>query len=199
MQTDGTFFVRSAGSPAQDLFAKALAGAGNDNDSATIYRFTETDGLQPWVTPRTSQLLTVYDGSFNGFVPFQAGINGVEVMGDDLIHSIHSNRGTTDYLSQMLSYTVETGISFAELHRITGAASDPTGPDAVIADIGRAEIENGNPDGIVHVADNLNHRAGDPEYLSNPFGLVPDGDKVFVVDSGGNTLYRIRQTGTSSS
>ena len=195
VQPDGSFFVGSAGSPAQDLFAEGAAGPGSDSDSSTIYRYTQADGLRPWVTPRTSQLLTVFDASFNGFVPYQAGVNGVEVAGGDLVYTIHSNRGTSNYVERMRSYTADTGISFSEVRRIAGGATDPNGAETVVADMGRAEIENNNPDGVLHAADNLGHKAGDPEYLSNPFGLVPDGDKLFVVDPGANTLYRVRQNG----
>ena len=56
---DGSFFVGSAGSPFDDLFGEAVTGT--DVDSSTIFRYTTQGGLQPWVTRRPSQLITVFD------------------------------------------------------------------------------------------------------------------------------------------
>jgi len=190
---DGSFFVGSAGSPFDDLFGEAVTGT--DVDSSTIFRYTTRGGLQPWVTRRPSQLITVFDPTFGGLVPFQAGINGVEVVGGDLVYSLAYNRGTTNYVERMRSFTVETGITFAEVRRIAGGVADPQGPETVIANLGRAEIEKNNPDGVVFPVDNLTHRAGDPEYESNPFGLLPQGDKLLVADAAGNDLYRIHGNG----
>lgn len=195
VQADGSFFVGSAGSPSNDLFGEAVAGTGTDIDSSTIFRYADDGGLQPWVTQRPSQLVTVFDATFGGLTPGQSGINGVEVMGGDLIYSLAYNAGTTNYVDRMRSYTVETGISFTEVRRISGGVSNPNGPETVIADMGLAELENNNPDGITFDVANLSHQVGDPEFASQPFGLLPQGNKVLVVDAAGNDLYGINQNG----
>ncbi len=137
----------------------------------------------------------MFDATFGTFVPFQAGINGVEVMNGDLVYSVAYNQGTTNYVDRMRSFTAETGITFAEVRRIDGGASDADGPEETIADLARAELDFHNPDGIVFPVDNLTHKAGDPEFETNPFGLLPRGDDLLVADAAGNTLYRIRQNG----
>lgn len=195
VQPDGSFFVGSAGSPVEDLFGEAVSGTGTDIDSSTIFKFTATEGFQPWVTRRPSQLITVFDATFGGLVPFQAGINGVEVMDGDLVYSVAYNRGTTNYVDRMRSFTAETGITFAEVRRIAGGANDANGPETTIADLARAELDFNNPDGVVFPVDNLTHKAGDPEFETNPFGLLPRGDELLVADAAGNTLYRIRRNG----
>src|SRR5262249_15990374 len=152
------------------------------------FRYTETGGLEPWVTHRPSRLITVINPNIGGLVPYQSGINGVEVMGGDLIYSLSYNRGTTNYVERMRSFTVETGISFGEVRRIAGGVSKPDGPESVIADLGRAELEHSNPDGFLFPFDNLDHKAGDAEFATNPYGLLPRGNQVFVVDAAGNDL-----------
>jgi hypothetical protein len=47
VQADGSFFLASAGSPLEDLFAEAVLGTGTDVDSSTIFRYTSTSNLQP--------------------------------------------------------------------------------------------------------------------------------------------------------
>jgi hypothetical protein len=194
VQIDGSFFLGSAGSPIEDLFGEAVSGTVTDIDSSTIFKYT-AEGLQRWVTRRPSQLITVFDATFGGLVPFQAGINGVEVTNGDLVYSVAYNRGTTNYVDRMRSFTAETGISFAEVRRIAGGVSDPDGPETTIADLARAELDFNNPDGVVFPVDNLTHKAGDPEFETNPFGLLPRGDDVLAADAAGNTLYRIRRDG----
>lgn len=190
---DGSFFVGSAGSPSNDLFGEAVAGV--DINSSTIFRYTDADGLQSWVSAKPSQLITLFDATFSSFVPFQTGINGVEVMGRDLVYSLAYNAGATNYVDRMRSYTAETGQTFSEVRRIAGGAANPNGPETVIANLARAEIDNNNPDGVLHQVDNLTHRAGDPEYGTNPFGLLPLGNKVLALDAAGNDLYRIHENG----
>lgn len=128
---DGSFFVGSAGSPSNDLFGEAVAGV--DINSSTIFRYTGAGGLQPWVSAKPSQLITLFDATFSSFVPFQTGINGVEVMGRDLVYSLSYNAGATNYVDRMRSYTAETGLTFSEVRRIAGGAANPNGPETVIA------------------------------------------------------------------
>jgi hypothetical protein len=196
IQNDGSFFIGSAGNPFNDLFAEAIVGPGSDIDNSTIYKYTNTTGLQPWITQKPSQLLVVVDPVFGGPTPFQAGINGVEVRGDDLFYTITYNSGTTDYVSRMRGYTVDSGFSFGELHKISGGVTNPVGQDIMIADVAAQEIANGNPDNVTFLTpDPFGHQVGDPALGTNPYGLLPLNNKTYVVDVAANDLYQVKNNG----
>jgi hypothetical protein len=194
IQAGGSFFVGSAGSPTDDLFQEAVTG--KDSDSSTIYRYTDADGLKPWIGKKPSQLITEGDPTLGFLVPYQGGINGVAVDGNDLVYSLSYNRGASNYVDRMRSYTVETGLSFGEVRRVRGGATDPNGPETIIADLGRAEVENDNPDGALIAFKNLTHNVGDPEFETNPYGVLSHGNRLYAVDAAANDLYRINPDGS---
>lgn len=195
IQPDGTFFVGVAGNAQTDLIGELLSD--QDTDSSAIYRYREGHGLEPWITGKPSQFMMAFDVSSLGFVPYQAGINGVEILGGDLYYTTLYNQGPASYEKRSRSSTADTGISFGEVRVVIGGATDPTGRDRLLADLGQAEIRLGNPDGVLYpVADGFGHQAGEPVYAMNPYGLLPRGSSIWVADSAGNDLFRInRQTG----
>jgi hypothetical protein len=93
------------------------------------------------------------------------GINGVEPQNGDLYYTTLYNKGPTSYEQRSRSDTADTGISFGELRRIVGGVTNPNGQDEKLADLGQAEINLHNPDGVVYpVADGFGHQPGDPVY-----------------------------------
>ena len=192
IQPDGTFFVGTAGNAQRDLMGELVSD--QDTDTSAIYRYAEASGLQPWIGGKPSQFMMAFDVSSRSHVPYQAGINGVEVLGDDLYYTILYNRGPASYEKRSRSETADTGISFGEVRKIVGGAVDRSGPDLLLADLGKAEIDLKNPDGVVYpVSDGLGHRAGDPVYAMNPYGLLPRGGSLWVADAAANDLFRIDQ------
>lgn len=196
IKNNGDFFVTSAGDPFNDLFAEAIVGTGTNIDSSSIYKWTNSGGLQPWIIQKPSQLLVVFDPVFGGPTPFQAGINGVEIQGNDLYYTVTYNAGTTNYVDRMRSYTVETGISFGELRKVSNGVQNPAGTDTLLADVAAQEIINGNPDGVVYeTPDPFGHQVGEPLYGTNPYGLLPRNNKTFVVDVASNDIYKVKNNG----
>ena len=192
IQPDGTFFVGTAGNAQTDLIGELISD--RDTDSSAIYRYTETRGLQSWIGGKPSQFIMAFDVSSRGYVPYQAGINGVEILGDDLYYTILYNRGPANYEKRSRSDTADTGISFGEVRKVIGGAANRSGQDVLLADLGKAEIDLGNPDGVVYpVADGFGHHAGDPVYAMNPYGLLPRGSSIWVADAAANDLFRIDQ------
>lgn len=192
IRPDGTFFVGTAGNSQADLMGELISN--QDTDTSTIYRYTEAGGLRPWITQRPSQFLMAFDVGSLIYVPFQAGINGVELLGDDLYYTILYNKGPASYEKRSRSDTADTGISFGEVRKVVGGVSNPSGPDLLLADLGRAEIAYGNPDGVVYpVADGFGHHPGEPVYAMNPYGLLPRGSSIWVADAAGNDLFKIHK------
>ena len=191
---DGTFFVGGAGNARRDLEGELITRV--DTDTAAIHRYTESTGLEPWITRAPSQLMVLFDVSSRAHQTFQAGINGVEIQGDDLYYTTLYNAGPADYEERARSFTAETGLTFGELHRVSGGALDPAGPDTVVADFARAELALDNPDGVTFpVADALGHQAGDPVYAINPYGLLPRPNGIYVADAAANDLFRVERNG----
>jgi hypothetical protein len=189
IRADGTFFVGTSGNAQSDLINELITN--QDSDSSTIYRYTEAGGLAPWVTQKPSQFILAFDVSSRSYVPIQVGINGVEPQGGDLYYTILYNKGPASYEQRSRSDTADTGISFGELRRIVGGVTNPNGQDEKLADLGQAEINHHNPDGVVYpVADGFGHQPGDPVYAMNPYGLLLRDDKIFVADAAGNDLFR---------
>lgn len=195
IQPDGTFFVGTAGNAQTDLIGELISN--RDTDTSAIYRYTEARGLQPWIGGKPSQFLMAFDVSSRSYVPYQAGINGVEVLGNDLYYTILYNRGAANYEKRSRSDTADTGISFGEVRKIVGGAVDRAGQDVLLADLGKAELDLKNPDGVVYpVADGFGHHAGEPVYAMNPYGLLLGGGSIWVADAAANDLFRIdRATG----
>lgn len=192
IQPDGTFFVGTAGNAQTDLMGELISD--RDTDSSTIYRYTGAGGLQPWIGGKPSQFMMVFDVGSLSYLPYQAGINGVEILGGDLYYTILYNKGPASYEKRSRSDTADTGISFGEVRKVIGGAADPSGRDVLLADLGAAEIRLGNPDGVVYpVADGFGHHAGEPVYAMNPYGVLPRGDSVWVADAAANDLFRIDQ------
>ena len=192
IQPDGTFFVGTAGNAQTDLIGELISD--RDTDSSAIYRYTEARGLQPWIGGKPSQFMMAFDVSSRGYVPYQAGINGVEILGDDLYYTILYNRGPANYEKRSRSDTADTGISFGEVRKVIGGASNRSGQDVLLADLGKAELDLKNPDGVVYpVADGFGHHAGEPVYAMNPYGLLPRGSSIWVADAAANDLFRIDQ------
>lgn len=189
IRTDGTFFVGTSGNAQTDLINELITN--QDTDTSTIYRYTETTGLTPWVTQKPSHLIIAFDVSSRAYIPIQVGINGVEPQGGDLYYTILYNKGPASYEQRSRSDTADTGISFGELRRIVGGVTNPSGRDEKLADLGQAELDYNNPDGVVYpVADGFGHQPGDPVYAMNPYGLLPRDNSVFVADAAGNDLFR---------
>lgn len=191
IQPDGTFFVGTAGNAQADLIGELISD--RDTDTSAIYRYTESGGLQPWIGGKPSQFMMAFDVSSRSYVPYQAGINGVEVLGPDLYYTILYNRGPADYEKRSRSETADTGISFGEVRKIVGGAVDRSGQDLLLADLGQAELDLENPDGVVYPADGSGHRAGKPVYAMNPYGLLPRADSIWVADAAANDLFQIDQ------
>lgn len=192
IQPDGTFFVGTAGNAQTDLFGELISD--RDTDSSAIYRYTQAGGLQPWIGGKPSQFLMAFDVNSLTYVPYQAGINGVEVLGRDLYYTTLYNKGPANYEKRSRSDTADTGISFGEVRKVIGGATNPSGRDVLLADLGQAEIRLGNPDGVVYpVADGFGHHAGEPVYAMNPYGLLPRGGSIWVADAAANDLFRIDQ------
>jgi hypothetical protein len=198
IRADGTFFVGTSGNAQTDLINELITN--QDTDTSTIYRYTEAAGLEPWITQKPSHLLIAFDVSSRAYIPIQAGINGVEPQGGDLYYTILYNKGPASYEARSRSDTSDTGISFGELRRIVGGVSNPSGRDEKLADLGQAEIDYNNPDGVVYpVADGFGHQPGEPVYAMNPYGLLPRDNMVFVADAAGNDLFRYnKDTGNLS-
>ncbi|HEX5715695.1 MAG TPA: ScyD/ScyE family protein [Thermoanaerobaculia bacterium] len=192
IQPDGTFFVGTAGNAQADLIGELISD--RDTDTSAIYRYTEARGLQPWIGGKPSQFMMAFDVSSRGYVPYQAGINGVEILGNDLYYTILYNRGTANYEKRSRSDTADTGISFGEVRKVIGGATTRSGQDVLLADLGKAELDLENPDGVLYpVADGFGHHAGEPVYAMNPYGLLPSGSSVWVADAAANDLFRIDQ------
>lgn len=192
IQPDGTFFVGTAGNAQSDLLGELISD--RDTDTSAIYRYTEARGLQPWIGGKPSQLMMAFDVSSLAYVPFQAGINGVEVQGGDLYYTILYNKGPANYEKRSRSDTADTGISFGEVRKVVGGAVDRSGQDLLLADLGQAELRLENPDGVLYpVADGFGHHAGEPVYAMNPYGLLPRGNSIWVADAAANDLFRIHQ------
>lgn len=192
IRPDGTFFVGTAGNSQADLMGELVSN--QDTDTSAIYRYTEAGGLKPWITQKPSQFLMAFDVSSRIYVPFQAGINGVEFLGDDLYYTILYNKGPASYEKRSRSDTADTGISFGEVRKVVRGANDPSGPDLLLADLGKAEIDFKNPDGVVYpVADGFGHHPGEPVYAMNPYGLLPRGNSIWVADAAANDLFRINK------
>lgn len=190
IRQDGTFFVGTAGNSQADLIGELISD--RDTDTSTIYRYTEAGGLKPWITQKPSQFVMAFDVSSRAYIPFQAGINGVETLGDDLYYTILYNKGPANYEKRSRSDTADTGISFGEVRKVIGGVSNPSGRDVLLADLGKAEIDYRNPDGVLYpVADGFGHHAGEPVYAMNPYGLLPRNNLVWVADAAGNDLFRI--------
>jgi hypothetical protein len=189
IRADGTFFVGTSGNAQTDLINELITN--QDTDTSTIYRYTEAAGLEPWITQKPSHLIIAFDVSSLAYIPIQVGINGVEPQGGDLYYTILYNKGPASYEQRSRSDTADTGISFGELRRIVGGVTNPSGPDQKLADLGQAEIDLNNPDGVVYpVADGFGHQPGDPVYAMNPYGLLPRDNSIFVADAAGNDLFR---------
>lgn len=192
IQPDGTFFVGTAGNAQTDLMGELISD--RDTDSSAIYRYTAAGGLKPWIGGKPSQFVMAFDVSSLSYVPYQAGINGVEVLGRDLYYTTLYNKGPASYEKRSRSDTADTGISFGEVRKVIGGATNPSGRDVLLADLGQAEIRLGNPDGVVYpVADGFGHHAGEPVYAMNPYGLLPRGGSIWVADAAANDLFRIDQ------
>ncbi|MFP5284675.1 MAG: ScyD/ScyE family protein, partial [Thermoanaerobaculia bacterium] len=192
IQPNGTFFVGTSGNAQTDLIGELISD--RDTDTSAIYRYTEARGLQPWIGGKPSQFMMAFDVSSRSYVPYQAGINGVEVLGNDLYYTILYNRGTANYEKRSRSDTADTGISFGEVRKIVGGAVSRSGPDLLLADLGKAELDLKNPDGVVYpVADGFGHHAGEPVYAMNPYGLLLGGGSIWVADAAANDLFRIDQ------
>jgi hypothetical protein len=191
---DGTFFVGGSGNAQTDLFGELLTRV--DSDSSTIYRYTETTGLEPWILHEPSQLMLLYDVGARSHQLYQAGINGVDVRDGDLYYTILYNAGPASYERRARSFTAETGVTFGELRVVRGGVHDPGGARDVLADLGAAELVFGNPDGVVFPEpDALGHQPGDPVYAINPYGVLPRGDGIWVADAAANDLFRIGYDG----
>jgi hypothetical protein len=189
IRADGTFFVGTSGNAQSDLINELITN--QDSDSSTIYRYTEAGGLASWVTQKPSQFILAFDVGSLSFVPIQVGINGVEPQGGDLYYTILYNKGPASYEQRSRSDTADTGISFGELRKIVGGVTNPNGQDVKLADLGQAELNYNNPDGVVYpVADGFGHQPGDPLYAMNPYGLLLRDNKIFVADAAGNDLFR---------
>ena len=192
IQPDGTFFVGTAGNAQTDLIGELISD--RDTDTSAIHRYTEARGLKPWIGGKPSQFMMAFDVSSLGYVPYQAGINGVEILGDDLYYTILYNRGTANYEKRSRSDTADTGISFGEVRKVIGGAVNRSGQDVLLADLGQAEIQLKNPDGVLYpIADGFGHHAGEPVYAMNPYGLLPRGSSIWVADAAANDLFRINQ------
>lgn len=192
VQPDGTFFVGTAGNAQTDLMGELISN--RDTDTSAIYRYTEARGLRPWIGGKPSQFMMAFDVSSRSYVPYQAGINGVEVLGDDLYYTILYNRGPANYEKRSRSDTADTGISFGEVRKVVGGALDRSGQDVLLADLGQAELDLQNPDGVLYpVPDGFGHHAGDPVLAMNPYGLLPLGNSIWVADAAANDLFRIDQ------
>lgn len=192
IQPDGTFFVGTSGNAQTDLIGELISD--RDTDSSAIYRYTEGRGLQPWIGGKPSQFLMAFDVSSRSYVPYMAGINGVEVLGDDLYYTILYNRGPANYEKRSRSDTADTGISFGEVRKVIGGATNRSGQDVLLADLGKAEIDLEKPDGVVYpVADGFGHHPGEPVYAMNPYGLLLGGNSIWVADAAANDLFRIDQ------
>lgn len=194
IQPDGTFFVGTAGNARQDLEGELIERV--DTDTSAIYRYTEGAGLEPWITRKPSQLMVLFDVSSRAHQTFQAGINGVEIEGNDLYYTTLYNAGRASYERRSRSFTAETGITFGALRKVSGGAIHADGPDTVVADLASAELDHGNPDGVTFpVADALGHQAGDPVYAINPYGLLPEPSGIYVADAAANDLFRVQPNG----
>jgi hypothetical protein len=192
IQPDGTFFVGTSGNAQTDLIGELISD--RDTDSSAIYRYTEARGLQPWIGGKPSQFMMAFDVSSRSYVPYMAGINGVEILGSDLYYTILYNRGPANYEKRSRSDTADTGISFGEVRKVIGGATNRSGQDVLLADLGKAEIDLKNPDGVVYpVADGFGHHPGEPVYAMNPYGLLPTGNSIWVADAAANDLFRIDQ------
>jgi hypothetical protein len=189
IRADGSFFVGTSGNAQTDLVNELITN--QDTDSSTIYRYTPAGGLAPWVTQKPSHLIIAFDVSSLAYIPIQVGINGVEPQGGDLYYTILYNKGPASYEQRSRSDTADTGISFGELRKIVGGVTNPNGQDVKLADLGQAELNYNNPDGVVYpVADGFGHQPGEPVYAMNPYGLLPRDNMIFVADAAGNDLFR---------
>ncbi len=198
VRADGTFFVGTSGNAQADLINELITN--QDSDSSTIYRYTPAGGLQPWVTRKPSQFILAFDVSSGSYIPIQVGINGVEPQNGDLYYTILYNKGPASYEARARSDTADTGISFGELRRIVNGVTNPNGLDEKLADLGQAEIDNNNPDGVVYVVpDGFGHQPGEPVLAMNPYGLLPRDNKIFVADAAGNDLFRYNKDTTNLS
>lgn len=194
VQADGTFFVGTSGNAQTDLVGELLSF--EDTDSSAVFRYTEATGLEPWLLNKPSQLITLFDIGSRQRQVYQAGINQVEVRGDDLFYSILYNAGPEDYETRSASFTAETGITFGEFRRVENGATDPDGEDTLVADIGAEEVARANPDGVVFPeADGLGHQAGDPVFATNPYGFTFRGNRAFIADAAANTIYSVKRNG----
>lgn len=190
IRPDGTFFIGTAGNAQTDLMGELVSF--RDTDTSAIYRYTQGRGLRPWIGGKPSQFMMAFDVSSLSFVPFQAGINGVELQGDDLYYTILYNKGPASYEKRTRSDTADTGISFGEVRKVIGGVTDRSGADVLLADLGQAEIDLKNPDGVVYpIADGFGHQPGEPLYAMNPYGLLPRGSSLWVADAAGNDLFRV--------
>jgi hypothetical protein len=141
------------------------------------------------------------------FIPLCAGQNGSVI-------KIAADGTKTDFLSDLTSIAlVPSGEQAAgpadfkfdskgNAYLLTGVAGDPTKRDPVLKapDLGKLFKVDMVTRALTELADIANYEAkfnpDGTDLISNPYALAIKGDDAFVVDGGGNTIYKVALDGS---
>ncbi len=141
------------------------------------------------------------------FIPLCAGANGSVI-------KIAADGSKTDFLSSLTSIAlVPSGEQAAgpadfkfdskgNAYLLTGVAGDPTKRDTVLKapDLGKLFKVDLGTGSLTQLADIANYEAlNNPDgtdLVSNPYALAIKDDNAFIVDGGGNTIYKVGLDGS---
>jgi hypothetical protein len=141
------------------------------------------------------------------FIPLCAGSNGSVI-------KIAADGTKTDFLSNLTSIAlVPSGEQAAgpadfkfdskgNAYLLTGVAGNPNSRDSILKapDLGKLFKVDLGTGGLTELADIANYEAqfnpDGTDLVSNPYALAIKDDKAFIVDGGGNTIYKVGLDGS---